>query len=166
MIETVTFQGKEYPKFQTTGNAASYITPFARQVCQGTGFDIGCGKLEWVLSGAIPIDPAISPAYNSNNLPFDLYEPLDYIFSSHCLEHVDNWFETLKYWYSGLKTGGTMFLYLPDYSQEYWRPWNNPKHKHIFTPAVIQDAFHALGLKKVFVSGVDLYNSFAVMGEK
>lgn len=166
MIETVMFQGKEYPKFQTTGNAASYIALFAHQVCRGTGFDIGCGKIEWALAGSIPIDPKIDSKYNANTLPLEYYGEADYIFSSHCLEHVDDWLVTLKYWVNYIKPGGTLFLYLPDYSQEYWRPWNNTKHKHIFTPSIIQDAFLALGLKKVFVSGVDLYNSFAAMGEK
>jgi hypothetical protein len=30
--------------------------------------------------------------------------------------------------YDALNENGTLFLYLPDYSQEYWRPWNNKKH--------------------------------------
>jgi predicted SAM-dependent methyltransferase len=49
-------------------------------------------------------------------------ELVDYIYSSHCLEHVDNWIETLEYWIKNLKDGGILFLYLPDFSQKYWRP--------------------------------------------
>jgi hypothetical protein len=71
----------------------------------------------------------------------------------------------LHYWCSNIKPGGTLFLYLPDYSQEYWRPWNNRKHIHVFTPDVIKDAMVALGLTNVFVSGVDLNNSFMAIGE-
>jgi len=47
------------------------------------------------------------------------------MYSSHCLEHVDNWTNILEYWISKLKTNGILFLYLPDFSQKYWRPWNN-----------------------------------------
>jgi predicted SAM-dependent methyltransferase len=96
-----------------------------------------------------------------------LKSKVDYIFSSHCLEHVETpWYDVLKYWTSKIKVGGTLFLYLPDYSQEYWRPWNNEKHKHIFTPEIMKDAFESLGFVEVFVSGVDLLNSFAIVGEK
>ena len=56
--------------------------------------------------------------------------------------------------------------YLPDYSQEYWRPWNNRKHHHIFTPEIIKDYMIANGYNNVFTSGVDLNSSFMVVGEK
>ena len=91
---------------------------------------------------------------------------VDYIFSSHCLEHINDWVATLNYWSTKIKEGGVIFLYLPDYSQEYWRPWNNRKHVNIFKPEYIKDYFIDKGFKKIFVSGVDLYNSFAIMVEK
>jgi hypothetical protein len=72
----------------------------------------------------------------------------------------------MDYWYERLKDGGTLFLYLPDYSQFYWRPWHNRKHKHVFQPWVIKQYMEDRGYKKVFVSDVDLNNSFMVMGEK
>jgi len=71
----------------------------------------------------------------------------------------------LQYWKSKIKPGGTMFLYLPDYTQEYWRPWNNRKHVHVFNPQIMVGAFGALGFTKWFVSGADLNNSFIAMGE-
>ena len=91
---------------------------------------------------------------------------LDYIFSSHCLEHLHDWVNVLDYWTSKLKNGGTLFLYLPDYSQVYWRPWNNRKHLNIFTPEIITDYMKDTGYTNVFKSGVDLNNAFMVMGEK
>ena len=45
--------------------------------------------------GSIPIDPLIDNRYNDMNLPEG---DVNYIFSSHCLEHVDNWVNTLRYW--------------------------------------------------------------------
>ena len=71
----------------------------------------------------------------------------------------------MDYWFEHLKDGGTLFLYLPDFSQEYWRPWNNRKHKHVFTPNIIRDYMIDRGYKNVFVSGVDLNNSFIAVGE-
>jgi hypothetical protein len=82
------------------------------------------------------------------------------------LEHLDNWVDALEYWTSVLKVGGVLFLYLPHYSQEYWRPWNNRKHLHIFTPEIIKDYMLSRGYINIFGSGPDLNNSFMVVGEK
>jgi len=163
-METITFNNKSYPAFQASGNAAQFALPYANLLCKGRGYDIGCNRVEWSLPGSIPIDPLINPQFHASRLPEA--DKVDYIFSSHCLEHVTgDWYGVLHYWCSNIKPGGTLFLYLPDYSQEYWRPWNNRKHIHVFTPDVIKDAMVALGLTNIFVSGVDLNNSFMAIGE-
>lgn len=171
-METIQFNGSTYPKFQSEGFASKFAFPFAMQVCKGNGLDIGCGKTEWCLPGAFPIDPKI-PLYNHKNEleewdAMDLpEEDFDYIFSSHCLEHLPHWVYALDYWVSKIKHGGTLFLYLPDFSQEYWRPWNNRKHIHCFTPEILSSYLKANeNLKNVFVSGVDMNNSFMCMAEK
>jgi predicted SAM-dependent methyltransferase len=163
MIDVINFKGKVYPRFQSTGNASRFIMPYAMEVCVGKGVDVGCARQEWAFPGAYLVDPKIDPAYHATNFPYD---DLDYIFSSHCLEHVADWVDVMDYWYSKLKVGGVLFLYLPDYSQEYWRPWNNRKHKNIFTPDIIYDYMVDKGYSSVFKSGVDLNNAFVVMGEK
>jgi SAM-dependent methyltransferase len=162
MITTINYKGKLYPEFQTQGNAAQFAIPFAKHVCNGIGIDVGCNRLEWAFPGAIPVDPIINE-YDALNFP---YENLDYIFSSHCLEHLNSWVEVLNLWTSRLKTGGTLFLYLPDYSQVYWRPWNNRKHLNIFTPDIIADYMSESGYTNIFKSAVDLNNAFIVMGQK
>ena len=91
---------------------------------------------------------------------------MDYIFSSHCLEHVEDWVRTLDYWSSRLVTGGILFLYLPHNDQEYWRPWNNTKHNHMFIPDNIVMYMKDNGYKNVFHSERDLNHSFIVMGER
>jgi trans-aconitate methyltransferase len=191
MIETIDFKTKTYPKFQAEGYAAQFAIPFASKVCTGIGLDIGCNRLEWMFSGKLyessqnkykdnfaawlsdaknmvtesyPIDPIINN-FNATSFP-DYCENLDYIFSSHCLEHLQNWVGVLDYWLSKLKLGGVLFLYLPDYSQEYWRPWNNRKHLNIFTPDIIVDYLKDKGCKKIFNSGTDLNNSFIIIAEK
>lgn len=162
MIETIEYKGNKYPLFQSTGNAAQYAIPYAKQVCDGIGVDVGCNKIEWSFPGSYPVDPVINE-YHALNFP---YENLDYIFSSHCLEHLNNWTDVLDYWTGKLKVGGVLFLYLPDYSQVYWRPWNNRKHVNIFTPGIIRDYMIDRGYTNVFNSGVDLYNGFMIFGEK
>ena len=167
MIETVNYKNKKYPAFQTKGHSAQFAIPFALYVCEGIGYDIGCNRVEWSLPGSIPIDPIINKKYSATNLPASLYGQVDYIFSSHCLEHISgDWYSVLQYWVNNLKPSGTLFLYLPDFSQEYWRPWNNRKHVHVFTPQILEDAFRSLKLQDIFVSGIDLNNSFMIMGVK
>jgi predicted SAM-dependent methyltransferase len=161
-VETVDYQGISYPAFQTTGNAARFIQPLALEFCKGVGYDIGYCKPEWKLPGAIGVDLADGKGYSADKLPEG---NVDYIFSSHCLEHVDNWVDTLLYWHSCVKPGGVIFLYLPDYSQTYWRPWNNRKHRHVMDPTVIKGLLESKGCKNIFVSGVDLNNSFSVVCE-
>ena len=111
----------------------------------------------------MPIDLEFDDLYHANNLPI---RPVDYIFSSHCLEHVNDWVETMDYWYERLKEGGVLFLYLPHYDQKYWRPWNNRKHKHVFTVEIVKNYMEAKGYKNIFGSGRDLNHSFMIVGEK
>jgi SAM-dependent methyltransferase len=163
MIETVEFNDKEYPLFQTTGPASQFAIPYAQKVCKGEGYDVGPRNREWGLPGAILIDQDFADNYHALNFP---YQGVDYIFSSHCLEHVEDWIETMDYWYESIKRGGVLFLYLPHYSQEYWRPWHNRKHRHVLTPQILKDYMKDRGYKNIFASGVDLNNSFMIMGEK
>ncbi len=162
-MEFVEFNNKHYPKFQSLGNASQFSIPFAVHFCKGYGYDIGFCKEEWKLPNARGIDLSLNDGYHANNLPND---SVDYIYSSHCLEHVTNWVETLEYWISKINNGGILFLYLPDFSQEYWRPWNNKKHNHCFTPSIIHEFLIDHKMKNIFVSGVDLNNSFMIVCEK
>jgi len=163
VIEVIEFNGVKYPKYQSDGFASRFIIPFAKEVCKGKGYDVGCNRVEWSLPGSIPIDPEIDPKYDCLNFPDGT---VDYIFSSHMLEHVNDWVRVLDYWFNSLNKGGVIFLYLPDYSQEYWRPWNNTKHVNVFNPEILKGYFTNKRMENVFCSGVDLYNSFAIFGEK
>lgn len=163
MIQTTEYKGELYPIFQTEGNAAKFAIPFAQQICNGKGYDIGCNRLEWCMPGAIPIDPVIDPSNDALNLPD---EEVDFIFSSHCLEHISDWVGVLDYWKTKIKPGGVLFLYLPHPDQIYWRPWNNRKHVHILDPKYIKEYLVDRGFKNVFVSERDLNHSFICIAEK
>lgn len=159
----VDFQNEKYPYFQSIGNASQFSIPFAQHFCKGFGYDIGFCKEEWKLLNSRGIDLSLNDGYHANNLPDD---EIDYIYSSHCLEHVDNWIDTLEYWISKLKPNGVLFLYLPDFSQKYWRPWNNRKHKHCLTPELLKEFCIDHKMENILVSGIDLNNSFMVVCQK
>lgn len=162
-MEFINYKGSLYPEFQTKGNAAQYILPFARQICKGEGYDIGCAKKEWALPWSIPVDEIFNNGLDAYNLPD---KEVDFIFSSHCLEHLTDWVYALEYWISKLKVGGVLLLYLPSYEQKYWRPWNNRKHYHSFTQEILRDFFieHPdISKEKIFISGTDLNHSFSVL---
>jgi SAM-dependent methyltransferase len=164
VIETIKYNNKEYPIHQTLGNVTQFARAYAKYYCNGIGYDIGCMKKEWAFEGSIPIDIAFNDGYHALNLP--LKEQVDYIYSSHCLEHILNWVEVLDYWYFNLKIGGVLFLYLPHYDQEYWRPWNDRKHVTIFTIEIINDWMKSKEFKKIFWGERDLNHSFMIVGEK
>ena len=160
MIE---FNGKQYPDFQAEGNASQFAIPFAKKFCKGVGYDIGCNRVKWALPNSIPIDLNFKNGYDAYKL-FGCN--VDYIYSSHCLEHLPDWITALDYWTEKLKVGGILFLYLPHYNQEYWRPWNNRKHLHIFTSEIIKDYMISRGYINIFNSERDLNDSFMIVGEK
>lgn len=167
MIETIFFKGENYPKFQSEGFAAKFAFPFAEQLCKGIGVDIGCNRNEWKYKDAIGIDPNLENCdYDAYNFPYD---NLDYIFSSHCLEHLPDFTKALEYWNSKLRSGGVLFLYLPDLdTQKYWRVWSNRKHLFHTSPNVLKMYFedNLDKWRNIFVSGTDLNNSFYAVAEK
>lgn len=164
MIETLWHDGREYPAYEATGNAARFCMPFAQEVCKGTVYDIGCNRSEWSFPGAILIDPAIDPELDAMNLPA---LTVDGIFSSHCLEHLPNWVSALDHWTTRLRRGGTLFLYLPHPDQSYWLPWNNRKHIHILYPDMIKKYLEDSNqYHKIFVSERDANHSFIAFAER
>jgi len=163
-IETISHNNQLYPLLQSQGFAAQYAWPFAKKICTGQGLDIGCNRPEWAFPGAQMIDLNFDDNYDAYNLPDNRF---DYIFSSHCLEHLPDWVKALDHWTTRLKSGGVMFLYLPHYDQTYWRPWDNRKHLSVLTAEYLQDYYQSRDYKKIFVTpGHDLNHSFYAIAEK
>ena len=168
MIPIITNEFGTYPEFQASGNAARFAIPYAQEVCIGEGYDIGGNSARWSFPGALIIDPALDPKYDAFHLPINErggFKQVDYIFSSHCLEHLPDWVKALDIWTRALKPGGVLFLYLPHYEQVYWRPWNNRKHVNVLTGEIIRDYLEARGYENIWISGIDLNHSFMVMAE-
>ena len=162
-MKLITYKDKTYPALQSVGFASQFAIPYAKHFCQGRGYDIGCNRVEWAFPGSQPIDILFDDPWEAYNLPD---EEVDYIYSSHCLEHLDDWVGALDYWTSKIRSGGVLFLYLPAYSQVYWRPWNNRKHRHIFSPEIISDYMQDRNYTNIFTTGTDLNDSFMVTGQK
>jgi SAM-dependent methyltransferase len=157
VIELYEYDGQVFPDYLKRGNACQFITPIALQFCQGRGLDVGCGK--WPLPGAIGID--VSSGNDAYNLPAGEF---DFVFSSHCIEHLIDPVRALEHWRSRIKPGGTLFLYLPHPAMTYWRTTRNRKHLHEWFPEQMAAMLEDLGFVNVLNSERDLAWSFAVCG--
>mgnify|MGYP001609198341 FL=1 len=150
------YKGGRYPEYLKANNAQRFIAPFAVEFCKGVGVDVGAGSCP--LTGASVIDGASGgDAYALPDVP------LDYVFSSHCLEHLPNPVAAIEHWQSRLRPGGVLFLYLPHPEMRYWNPANCRKHLHLFYPKDIVRMLDDLGFVDVLHSERDLMWSFAVV---
>lgn len=148
-----------FPNYLKEGNARQHIAVTAQHFCCGIGVDVGAGK--WPLPGAIPIE--LADGGDAMDLPG---EDLDYVFSSHCLEHLADPVAALEHWRDKLRHGGVLYLYLPHPDMEYWLPQNCRKHRHSWWPADMADLVRDLGFIDVINSERDMYWSFSVVGFK
>jgi SAM-dependent methyltransferase len=161
------YEDRFYPDYLTMGGAGHAIFPKALMYCQGTGVDIGAGL--WPLPGATPVDVWRGAGAGRSVTDFD-DESLDYIFSSHCLEHIENWMEYLTEWTTKLRVGGVIFLYLPHPDCAIWHPGSpfvGDGHKWIPTPTIVQQGLVQLGCTIVHNdNGPDAMHSFSVCARK
>lgn len=124
---------ERYPSILNQGNAQDFIRNKALTYCRGYGLDVGSNK--WPLYGALPSDV--------DSRKFD-QGPFDFIFSSHCLEHIKNWREELDTWNKALKPNGIVFLYLPHPAMEMWipgGPWCGAWHEWNPDPVLLHHVF-------------------------
>ena len=161
------YQGEFYPDYLFMGGASCAVHFTALEYCNGTGVDFGAGF--WPLPGSIPVDREHGPGLE-NNLEQMRDQSLDYIFSSHCLEHIEQWREALAFWKSKLKFGGVLFLYLPHPECKIWLPGSpfvGDGHKWTPTLSIIRDAYKSLDLKIIDQDdGPDMMQSFRVVGRR
>lgn len=161
------YQGKFYPDYLTVGGASCTIARTAAKYCRGSGADIGAGL--WPLPGAVPMD--IWRGAGADRPLSSLADAsLDYVFSSHCLEHVVEWEPELTRWISKLKSGGVLFLYLPHPECGIWNPGSpmvGSEHKWQPTPAIIKKALRQRDMEIVECDdGPDAMMSFFVCGRR
>lgn len=136
--------------------------------CKGKGIDIGC-KDDKIVPTALGIDR--KPAKGVDKV-LDASAPLpytdgefDYVYSSHCLEDIEDTERTLAEWLRILRKGGYIILYLPH--KDLYRG-TNIDHKHNFVNRDITVLLEKLGcviLRDVIDYGDDRY-SFLIVGQK
>lgn len=130
------------------------LVPYTR----GTVLDIGCGPykafphfvgfdscIDTQLFG-IPMLPDIKG--ECTDLSRFASQSHDAVFSSHCLEHIEDHKKALREWWRVIKPGGHLCLYLPhkDFYPNIGVEGANPDHKHDFTPQDIIDVM--MGMKE------------------
>jgi SAM-dependent methyltransferase len=161
------YKERFYPDYINMGGASHAIFREAKKFCQGKGIDIGAGF--WAFPGSIPIDTTRGRGLSTTLADIECNSQ-DYVFSSHCLEHVDNWQDELRIWVSKIKKGGILFLYLPHQECEIWHPGSpfvGTGHRWIPTPDIVKQEINAIGLNIVsFDDGPDAMWSFYVCARK
>src|SRR3954469_5776213 len=113
------YEGRFYPDYLFVGGASFAIHHVALRYCIGTGLDIGAGL--WPLPGAVAVDLERGPGAGRSLEEFADHSQ-DFVFSSHCLEHISAWEPVLRQWIAKLKPDGRLFLYLPHPTCGIWRP--------------------------------------------
>lgn len=126
------------------------IVPYTR----GRGLDLGCGR-EKTFPHFISVDNGSHASFGWNINPdisvescekLDMFasQSMDFVFSSHLLEHIQDTSKALKEWWRIIKPGGFLVLYLPhkEHYPNVGQPGANPDHKHDFTPDDIKQKMH------------------------
>ena len=87
---------------------------------QGKGLDIGCGKsplsseIFTGITELVPYDNEDGQHENDGNTCSNLEDnSFDFVYSSHCLEHMDNPYEAFEHWVRVCKSGGVIFISVP-----------------------------------------------------
>jgi SAM-dependent methyltransferase len=103
-----------------------------RSIIRGQGIDIGCGP--------DPIAPDVRrfdmEDGDANRITEFVDKQFDYVFSSHCLEHMHDPRLALREWWKLVRPGGHLVFLVPDedlYEQGVFPSRFNPDHKATFT---------------------------------
>ena len=161
------YDGEFYPDYLTVGGNTYAIRLTALKYCKGTGLDIGASH--WPLPGSTPIDTESGPGIADSIDDFPAVSQ-DYVFSSHCLEHIENWQGTLDVWVEKLRPGGILFLYLPHPSCKLWHhsnPFMAAAHKWVPDPETTAAALMKRGMDIIDRDdGPDHFYSFFICARK
>ncbi len=122
------------------GNEALKIKYEVVEYTRGKGLDLGCGPFK-LYSHFIGVDnghhwgtKGVDVVQDCEKLDLFASQSLDFVFSSHLLEHIEDYKSALKEWWRVIKPGGYLILYLPhkDFYPNIGEEGANPDHKHDF----------------------------------
>jgi len=151
---------------------------------QGRGLDLGCGAWK-AFRHFIGLDSNVDEKlFGMRATAADMIVPtcerldlfadaaMDFVFSSHLLEHIEDHRAALAEWWRVVKVGGHLVLYLPhrDHYPNVGTYGANPDHKHDFVNDDILDAMRGVGgwdlLRNEERSGGDEYSFFQVFRKR
>lgn len=129
------------------------LVPYTR----GKGLDVGSGPSK-PFAHMIAVDNCkdtslfgiqMQPDVNCDvmDMPIFASGSMDFVFSSHTLEHIEDHVAALREWWRVIKIGGYLCLYLPhkDFYPNIGTDGANPDHKHDFMPADVIEAMKQVG---------------------
>jgi SAM-dependent methyltransferase len=119
-------------KMHETSKAKAWWTELEHSVLQGQGIDIGCGP-DPVTPSARSFDLVHGDA---NEIEKYVSQKFDFVYSSHCLEHMREPARALAGWWNLVKDHGHLFITVPDedlYEQGVFPSRFNDDHKATFT---------------------------------
>lgn len=136
------------------GDEAAKIRWELVEYTNGRGLDLGCGQFK-AFPHFIGVDNGHHWGMKGVDVPVDTCEDLslfasksvDFVFSSHLLEHIHNTKDTLKEWWRVIKNDGYLILYLPhkEHYPNVGEEGANPDHKHDFMPEDIINIMKEMG---------------------
>ena len=109
-----------------------YFGLLEEKVFKGKGIDIGCGN-DPILDNVERFDIEDGDA---NQIGKYVKKQFDFVFSSHCLEHMKNPYHTIQQWWSLVKDNGYLYLIVPDenlYEHGHFPSKHNTDHKWTFS---------------------------------
>lgn len=145
---------KEDPQCHESAKPVRWeLVPYTR----GRGLDLGCGPSK-PYPHFIGVDNCrdtqlfgiqMQPDVRCDAMGLSLFadESLDFIFSSHTLEHLDDDVGALREWWKKIKPGGHLCLYLPhaDFYPRAGTEGANPDHKRDYLPADLIEKMKQIG---------------------
>jgi SAM-dependent methyltransferase len=126
---------------KTKGSGMRWIYRLAEKFCRGKGLVVGpCGVVsagaEFLsFPGATPVDTRLPGSGSATDLSGHADGSMDYVFSSHCLEHVDDPEKALEEFYRVLKPGGDFIVVVPN-ATSILRRWKHLRGYNIFEPLI------------------------------
>lgn len=125
----------------------------------GKGIDIGCGddpldvKIWTNVSDLVPYD--LSTTTDAQTLPDLQDNSFDFVYSSHCLEDLEDPYKALSHWLRILKPDGYLVIAVPDeeyYERLLWPSAFNPNHKHSFRLAEVSNLPCSISVPQMLTS--------------
>lgn len=139
------------------GNESGKIKYELVRYTTGRGLDVGCGPWK-AYKHFIGVDNYTDTALfnihmepdvkcNADDLKIFADQSLDFVYSSHTLEHLEDTKKVLTEWWRVIKPGGYLLLYLPhkDFYPNIGTEGSNPDHKHDFLPQDIVEVMKEVG---------------------